>query len=296
MDLKSMQLFVHLSTTLNFTKTSQAMHISPSTLSRCIQRVEQELNTILLVRNSRSVMLTEAGFLFKDFSLKQIAQWRELQIAVKTNRNELEGKINIFCSVTAVYSHLPNILDRFRQLHPKVEINLLTGDSAVAITQVLQHQADIAITAYPDLAPSGLYFKKMAKIPLSIIAPTTPCSSSKIVSQSPIRWKKLHFILPEHGVIRRRFDLWHKQLKIGKPIIYAKVAGHEALMSMVALGCGVGVVPDVVIENSPVRDRVQRLTTTQTLAPFDLSICCNKNQLHKSLINAFIGCVTKDQQ
>ena len=289
-----MQLFVHLSNTLNFTKTSQAMHISPSTLSRCIKRVEEELNVALLVRDNRSVMLTEAGILFKNFSLQQIEQWHTLQIAVKTNKNELEGKINIFCSVTAAYSHLPIILDKFRQLHPKVEINLLTGDSAVAITQVLQHQADIAITAHPDLAPAGLHFKKMAKIPLSIIAPTTPCHSSHLVSQSSVHWKKLHFILPEHGVIRRRFDLWHKQLKVGKPIIYAKVAGHEALMSMVALGCGIGVVPDLVIENSPVRDRVQKLVTTQRLTPFDLSVCCNKSQLQKSLINAFMGCVTEN--
>ena len=40
MDIKSLKMFKHLSQSLHFTKTAQAHHISPSTLSRVIQRME----------------------------------------------------------------------------------------------------------------------------------------------------------------------------------------------------------------------------------------------------------------
>ncbi|MBL3313126.1 hypothetical protein ELP73_29155, partial [Klebsiella pneumoniae] len=43
---------------------------------------------------------------------------------------------HIFCSVTAAYSHLPPILDRFRVAHPSVEIKLSTGDAADAMETV----------------------------------------------------------------------------------------------------------------------------------------------------------------
>jgi LysR family positive regulator for ilvC len=60
---------------------------------------------------------------------------------------------------------------------------------------------------------------------------------------------------------------------------------------MVALGCGVGIAPDVVIQNSLVRDRVQRLPIATPLRPFDLGICCYKARANEPLIRAFIGCV-----
>ena len=61
MDQKSLAMFVHLSHTLHFGKTAQAFHMSPSTLSRAIQRLEHEVNIELLLRDNRTVVLTEAG-------------------------------------------------------------------------------------------------------------------------------------------------------------------------------------------------------------------------------------------
>ena len=291
MDIKSLKLFLHLSQSLHFSKTAQAKHVSPSTLSRCIQRIEDELGVALLVRDNRSVILTDAGNLFKQYASKQIVQWESLKRELKESKSELEGQINLFCSVTAAYSHLPPILDRFRQLHPKIEIKLNTGDSAIAVDQVLQEQVDFAITAYPDSFPSGLHFKKLAEIPLSIIAPSITCSLTQQINEPQVNWKKIPFILPEHGAVRRRFDNWFRKFKVGKPHIYATVAGHEALISMVALGCGVGIAPNVVIENSPVRDRVKELASETSIQSFDLGVCCNKKRLQEPLIIAFISCV-----
>jgi LysR family positive regulator for ilvC len=291
MDIKSLHIFIHLSQSLHFSKTAQAMNVSPSTLSRLIQRIEQELGASLLIRDNRSVLLTEAGLAFKLFATQQIEQWELLKHSLSQGINELHGEINLYCSVTAAYSHLPPILDRFRRNHPNVEIKLTTGDSAVAIEQIMQHQVDFAIIAYPDHFPARLHFSHLAEIPLSIIVPTTTCTASYLMKQSVIDWKSVPFILPEHGAIRSRFDTWFRSLKSGKPQIYAKVAGHEALLSMVALGCGVGIAPDVVIENSPVRDRVQSLSAVGRLAPFNLGVCCYKTRLTEPLIEAFLNCV-----
>jgi len=291
MDIKSLHIFVHLSQSLHFSKTAQAMNVSPSTLSRLIQRLEEELGANLLIRDNRSVLLTEAGVAFKQFAAQQIEQWDLLKHSISQGANELEGEINLYCSVTAAYSHLPPILDRFRRNHPNVEIKLTTGDSAVAMEQIMQHQVDFAIIAYPDNFPARLHFSHLAEIPLSIISPTIPCVANQLVKKSPIDWKNIPFILPEHGAIRSRFDTWFRSLKSGKPHIYAKVAGHEALLSMVALGCGVGIAPDVVIENSPVRDRVQTLSSIGELASFNLGVCCYKTRLEEPLIGAFLNCV-----
>lgn len=61
MNIKTLQLFLHLCDSMNFSKTATAMHISPSALSRQIQKLEDEVGHALFVRDNRSVELTPAG-------------------------------------------------------------------------------------------------------------------------------------------------------------------------------------------------------------------------------------------
>ncbi len=55
---------------------------------------------------------------------------------------------------------------------------------------------------------------------------------------------------------------------------------------MVALGCGIALLPDVVLENSPdpVRNRVLLLENIDSVAPFELGICVQKKRLGEPLI------------
>jgi LysR family positive regulator for ilvC len=78
-----------------------------------------------------------------------------------------------------------------------------------------------------------------------------------------------------------------------KPNIYAQIAGHEAIVSLVALGYGVGIAPDVVINNSPVRDKVLRLTESEFIKPFQLGVCCKRSKLlDEPLVSALWKVVT----
>ncbi len=284
-------MFCHLAQTLHFGKTAEAHHVSASTLSRAIQRIETELGCELLLRDNRSVVLTEAGQQFLQFAQQQLAQWQSLQLALNDQQTQLQGKLHIFCSVTAAYSHLPSLLDSFRQQHPLVEIMLTTGDAADAFEQVQQQAVDLAIAVKPETLSRMFHFQALAQIPLAVIAPTMACQVQQAVNQSVIPWANIPMILPEHGVARKRFDYWYRRKQQGKPNIYATVAGHEALVSMVALGCGVGIAPKVVVENSPVKDRVQYLEGVGDIAPFELGICCLNQSREQSLIQAFLRAI-----
>ena len=70
MDLRSAQLFQHLASSLNFSKTSEQLYVSPSTLTRIIQRLEDDLGVQLFSRDNRSVRLTQAGVRFQQFVKK----------------------------------------------------------------------------------------------------------------------------------------------------------------------------------------------------------------------------------
>ncbi len=61
MDLRDLKTFLHLAESRHFGRSARAMHVSPSTLSRQIQRSEEDLGQPLFVRDNRTVTLTEAG-------------------------------------------------------------------------------------------------------------------------------------------------------------------------------------------------------------------------------------------
>ena len=61
MDLRDLKTFLHLAESRHFGRSARAMHVSPSTLSRQIQRPEEDLGQPLFVRDNRTVTLTEAG-------------------------------------------------------------------------------------------------------------------------------------------------------------------------------------------------------------------------------------------
>ncbi|MCX8860333.1 HTH-type transcriptional activator IlvY, partial [Vibrio parahaemolyticus] len=282
---KSLQLFIHLCESKSFAKTAAAMHISPSALSRQIQKLEEETNQQLFIRDNRSVELTIQGKKLVPVALKILGEWQQYQNHLKGTKGELKGEIRLFCSVTASYSHLPELISDFRLQHPFIEFKLSTGDPAQAIDKILADEADIAISAKSDQIPSKIAFETISEIPLSVIAPVGVSAFAEELQKEKPNWSVIPFILPEAGTARDRANTWLKQMKI-KPNIYAQTSGHEAIVSMVALGCGVGIAPDVVINNSPVREKINRLKVLP-IKPFELGVCCTKSQLDNPLVKAF---------
>ncbi|WP_300005015.1 HTH-type transcriptional activator IlvY [uncultured Cedecea sp.] len=289
MDLRDLKMFLHLADSRHFGRSARAMHVSPSTLSRQIQRLEEHLNQPLFVRDNRTVTLTEAGEQLRQFAQQTMLQYQQMRHTLGQQGPSLSGELHLFCSVTAAYSHLPPILDRFRAEHPSVEIKLTTGDASDAVEKVDSGEADIAIAGKPETLPPGVAFSILEDLAVVLIAPALPCPVRTQVQQPIPDWTKVPFILPEQGPVRRRIELWFRSKKITNPFIYATVAGHEAMVSMVALGCGIALIPEIVLENSPepVRNRVLIMDRNDENTPFELGVCAQKKRLNEPLISAF---------
>ena len=288
MDTRSLRHFLNLADSLHFGRASEASHVSPSALSRGIRRLEQEVGATLFERNNRSVSLTHAGRLFLDYAREALGDWEAIRGALMEASGELHGEISIFCSVTASYSFLFDILTRFRRDHPRIEIKLHTGDPEEAMGRVLGGDEDISIGAHPGSLPKGLAFRPITVSPLVFIAARDARRRKVDTNRQPEAsdWSETPMILPERGLARSRADEWFRKLG-ATPAIYAQVAGNEAIVSMVSLGFGVGVVPRIVLDNSPLADRVQILDVRPELAPYEVGLFALEKKLASPLINAF---------
>jgi LysR family positive regulator for ilvC len=291
MDTKSLKLFLNLAETLHFGRASELSHISVSALSRNIMQLEESLGVKLFERDNRSVTLTKAGKDFTHYANETINQWDIIRSSLQESSQTLSGELSVYCSVTASYSFLYDILRKFRLAYPQVEIKLHTGDSEHALNKTLSGTEDITMGARPQRLPQGVGFKAIASSPLIFIAPkenTELIALANIQTPSLMQenWQKIPMILSEQGVARKNANLWFNDINV-TPNIYAQVAGNEAIVSMVSLGFGIGIVPKIVLNNSPLKESVEIVTPPVELPPFNIGLFTLEKKLKNPLVQAF---------
>jgi LysR family positive regulator for ilvC len=290
MDIRALSVFLSVADTLNFSRSSELLHISVSAVSRTVQRLEDELGQPLLERDNRSVRLTGAGREFREYARHSVAEWQQLRRKLG-NDDELAGEVSLYCSVTATYSVLAPILEAFRASHPAVEIKMHTGDQADGIDRILQGRDDVAVSGRPSQMPRRMEFLPLLESPLQFCIPAAECAVRDMVlaadkENGEIDWSGIPFIVPERGITKEMLDAWFREQGI-RPRIYAQVAGHEAIVAMVSLGLGVGIAPQLVIEASGMASRISQISVPLGLPALTVGLCSLGQRLASPLVKSF---------
>jgi LysR family positive regulator for ilvC len=144
---------------------------------------------------------------------------------------------------------------------------------------------DITVAALPDNLPQRVEFLKILETPLVFIVPSAFPETIRIKNKQ-IDWKNTPIIMADFGLSRDRTDRWFFEKDI-VPNVYAQVAGNEAIIAMVALGCGVGVVPGLVLEKSPLQEQIDIVRVEPQLESFSIGICTMKKNMRLPQVDAF---------
>jgi LysR family positive regulator for ilvC len=282
-DPRSLELFSHLARTLHFGKTSRECAVSPSALSRTIQRIEAELGEKLFARDRRSVELTPAGTAFEGYASDTLARYEALKRRIDDG-GRLSGTLAIFASVTACQSFLPSVLATFRRSYPEIHIRLETGYAADAFGMLARGAVDVSVAALPPRAPPGLVTRVLLVTPIVLVAPAIECETSRLLQERAIPWERVPIVLPATGLLRANAERFFRKRGV-RPLVYGEVPGNEAILSLVSLGCGVGVVPRIVMEQSPLRAAVRPLDAE--LGELRVGVCTERRKLKTAVVKAF---------
>ena len=277
--------FLHLADSLHYARSAKALHMSPSALTRCVQRIEAELGQPVFVRTKRSVALTRAGELFRDYARAQLAARAHLNEALAAESSAPTGELRIACTVTACHSVLPKLLARFRARYPGIHLQLSTSDAARCMQRLESDEVDAAVVPEPDEPARALRFVRLAHTELSFIAPSADKELTRRARLGGKHWDGMPVILPRRGLDRERVEDWLAQHG-ARPEVYAEVEGNEAILAMVALGCGVGVVPELVRKDSPLRGRIEQVSVSKPPRGYHVSLCVKDRTLARRTATA----------
>jgi LysR family positive regulator for ilvC len=133
--------------------------------------------------------------------------------------------------------------------------------------------------------PAGIVSRVLLSTPVVFVGPKIIGPVSEAIERRVIDWSTLPIVLPAHGLAREYWDQWIDRRGIA-PNVYSEIEGHEAILSLVALGCGVGVVPRLVVEKSALRDRISEFAVKPSLRSFRIGLCVRDRSLSNPVVGA----------
>jgi DNA-binding transcriptional LysR family regulator len=167
-ELRQLEYFVAVAEECHFTRAAQQMHVAQSGLSASIRSLENELGSVLFLRSTRQVELTEAGRALLTEARRTLSSATAARDAVAAVQGLQRGRLAVGTLQCICTVDLPAVLARFKAVHPGVEIRLQHGESGELIEQVRSGRLDVAFTSWPARCPDSVTLAPLASLPLAL--------------------------------------------------------------------------------------------------------------------------------
>jgi DNA-binding transcriptional LysR family regulator len=149
LELSELRSFLVLAHHLHFGEAAEALHVSQPALTKQIQKLESKVEGRLLVRGYRRVCLTPAGEILRDRAQSLL---REAAMAEEMARLAVHGKaglLRIGFGIASLAAGLPDILARFRQSFPAVQVSMRDMSTPNQIEALEQREIDVGFVRLP---------------------------------------------------------------------------------------------------------------------------------------------------
>lgn len=256
MDIKQLHYFIAVSEQMNFSKAAERLHISQPSLSNAIKKLEQEIGSPLLERNTRNLQLTEAGELLFERA-KVIVKNMEV-LKIEMNEVIVHGTSDITIGVMESIKHwLPKVIANFKKDYPQMKIHLVDILGSKRVKKSLKsYKTHVIITNQlmddPELEVQTLYEERLvAVLPLH-----HPLAQKDTLTISDICEEP--FIISTEGFQTRR-DILTSFEQAGKNInIQFEIERFETAVSLVREHLGVTILPENYLQGPTAKTIVKK--------------------------------------
>lgn len=137
-------IFYRLAQNPNTTQIAEEMHLSQPAISKNIQEMEKELGITLFHREKGRLRLTDNGTYLYAELVPLIKKEREILFHLGQMRDNFKGTIHIGASTTLSQYILPEILARFTNRYPDININFISGNTRQIEQDILNDSLHLA--------------------------------------------------------------------------------------------------------------------------------------------------------
>lgn len=141
-DPELLRTFLAVAQSLSFTQAAQSLGLGQPTVSQHVRRLEQAVGRPLFIRDTRTVTLTADGDAMANFA-RSILAAHEQAVSYFTGSG-LSGRLRFGVTDDLALTPVPRILRDFRQLYPRIDLELTVSQSGILQRRVESGHLDIA--------------------------------------------------------------------------------------------------------------------------------------------------------
>jgi DNA-binding transcriptional LysR family regulator len=154
MDIAELQVFLAVARERSFSKAAARLHRTQPAVSQAIRRLEDGLGERLFDRSSKDGRLTEAGRVLLDYAERLMRLVEEADGAIKELHDLRRGRVLVGANEAATHVLLP-VIARFREEHPRIQVDVRRIPSRQVGVEVLQRSLDFGVLSFSP-SESGL--------------------------------------------------------------------------------------------------------------------------------------------
>lgn len=244
MDIKTLRYFVEVVRQQSFTRAAQNLYVTQPTISKMLRNLEEELNSTLLIRDGRRLLLTDTGRVVYERGIAILTEFRQLEAELSDIHHLDKGKLRLGIP-PMVGMLMAGPIGLYRQRYPGVELKIAEFGSLTVQQAVINGELDLAITALPVEEEHQFSSLPLFSHPLCVLAPRFG------------EWVKRHYVEPRelsaHPLLiyNEDFALSHQLMQLFatlnmNPQIAVRSGQWDFLAAMVQAGVGIAILPEPV--------------------------------------------------
>ena len=254
MDLDQLTYFLKVAERRNFTRAAEDLGVSQPALSRSVARLEEELGQPVFERQTRLLVLTEAGRLLRSRAEQIVAIIQDTRAEITDDGQT--GTLRIGAIPTIAPYYLPQLLKSFREQCPDAHMVVHEDTTDYLLKAVHDGVVDVAILALPVesryLEVQQLFEEEL----LLVVSPEHPLAGKKQIRVSDI--ESLPFVLLSEAHCLSDNIVSFCRQKAFHPVSVERTSQLATVQELVSLGHGVSMVPAMARQMDQTDRRVYR--------------------------------------
>jgi DNA-binding transcriptional LysR family regulator len=233
---RQLRVFTEVAKQLSFVRAAETLHLTPPAVTMQVKELESAVDLPLFHREGRRVTLSTAGEYFLVYARRLLGTLKEADDAMARLRGVQAGVLSVGLVSTAKY-FVPQLLARFREEHPGIEVRLSVASNREQLVALLRDaEVDLAVMGRPP-KELAMRTEPFAAHPLVFIAP--PGHALLALDHVPLHALGAHPLIVREADsgTRAAMDAFFRQHRV-EPQVAMEMPSNETIKQAVIAGLG----------------------------------------------------------